>query len=428
MQGDVDDPVATDNPAEGVTLTLSEATAAGVQLLSQKRLPQAEALLQAVVDADPENADALHFLGVLRAQQGRGDDAIDLMRRALTVNPQYADAWNNLGLLLRAMPHYSAALDAFDKAAQYGPHLLSAHLNRAQLLRRNGRLDESAAAFRRVLELDPTRTDTHRDLGNLLYRMGRSDEAAQVYANWCRVDPQHPIAAHMAAAHGVGPSPLRASVDYVRATFDRFAPGFDQNMTALQYHAPQLVADDVARIYAPERKLDVLDAGCGTGLCGPMLAPYARRLCGVDLSTVIIERAGQRGSYDELLVAELTDHLNSHLNQYDLIVAADTLVYFGSLDDVMAGAARALREAGHLVFTVERLNASSEGPDNAAGFFLNPHGRYSHTESYLRCSIAAAGFEMVSLRSDTLRLENSVPVEGFVVAARRNQVVDRKDA
>lgn len=423
MQGDVEDPVATDAPAEAMTLTLAEATAAAVRLLGQKRLPQAEPVLQAVIDADPENADALHFLGVLRAQQGRGDDAIALIRRALDANPRYADAWNNLGLLLRAMPHYSAALEAFDKAAEYDPHLLVAHLNRAQLLRRRGQLDESAAAFRRVLELDPTRSDVYRDLGNLLYRMGHLDEAAEVYGNWSRIEPQNPVAAHMAAAYRTGPSPLRASDDYVRATFDRFAPAFDQNMMALEYRAPALVTTEVARTYAPQHELDVLDAGCGTGLCGPMLAPYARRLIGVDLSEEMIIRALQRGPYDELHLAELTEHLKSNARKYDLIVAADSLIYFGLLNELMAAASEALRDEGHLVFTVERLGEGSGGAKIASDFFLNPHGRYSHAEPYLRRCVAAAGFELVSLRSDILRQENSAPVDGFVVTARKSRVM-----
>ena len=38
------------------------------------------------------------------------------------------------------------------------------------------------------------------------------------------------------------------------------------------------------------RSLDVLDAGCGTGLCGPLVAPYARRLVGVDLSEAMLAR------------------------------------------------------------------------------------------------------------------------------------------
>jgi predicted TPR repeat methyltransferase len=414
------EPVATtESSPPTATLTLEEATATAVQLLNEGRLPQAEALLQAVISADAENADAHNFLGVLRAQQGRGDDAIQLIRRALEVSPEYADAWNNLGLLLRAIPNYSAALEAFDKAVEYGPHLLQAHLSRARLHRRAGRFDEALAAFRCALKIDPTHSETHQAIGNLLNRMNRFDDAAEAFSDWHRIDPSHPIAAHLAAAHRIGAVPARASDAYVRTTFDRFAPGFDQNMEIIQYRAPQLLAAAIKDLYRQDGHLDVLDAGCGTGLCGSELAPYARRLVGVDLSQAMVERARQRGTYDELIVAELTNYLVSQRVKYDLIVSADTLVYFGALDEVIAAAAGALREGGHLLFTVERFEPAAGSTGPAADFFLNPHGRYSHREAYLRRCIASAGLELAGLNSETLRREKDVPVDGLVVVARK---------
>lgn len=414
------EPVASESPPPVATLTLEEATATGVKLLSVGQLVQAEALLQAVIEANTESADAHHFLGVLRARQGRGDEAIQLIRRALELSPEYADAWNNLGLLLRAIPNYSAALEAFDKAVEYGPHLVQAHMSRARLHRRAGRFDEALAAFRCALEIDPALSEAHQALGNLLHRMNRFDDAAEAFSNWHRIDPSHPVAAHLAAAHRIGAVPARASDDYVRTTFDRFAPGFDQNMEVIQYRAPQLLAAAIRDLYRPDRHLVVLDAGCGTGLCAIELAPYARRLVGVDLSQAMVEKARHRGTYDELIVAELTNYLVSQRVKYDLIVSADTLVYFGALDDVIAAAAGALREGGHLLFTVERFEpvAGSTGP--AADFFLNPHGRYSHGEAYLRRCIASAGLELAGLNPETLRREKDVPVDGLLVVARKS--------
>ena len=53
----------------------------------------------------------------------------------------------------------------------------------------------------------------------------------------------------------------------------------------------------------------MLDAGCGTGLCGPLIAPYARRLVGVDLSERMLAQARARDVYDELVKGELTAYL-----------------------------------------------------------------------------------------------------------------------
>ena len=59
----------------------------------------------------------------------------------------------------------------------------------------------------------------------------------------------------------------------------------------------------------PSKSLDVLDAGCGTGLCGPLVAPYARRLSGVDLSAGMLARAKEKNVYDALVQGELTEYL-----------------------------------------------------------------------------------------------------------------------
>ena len=75
--------------------------------------------------------------------------------------------------------------------------------------------------------------------------------------------------------------PARASNGFVERTFDGFAASFESKLERLSYRAPALVAAMIEEAGVERAKrLDVLDAGCGTGLCGPLLAPYARRLVG----------------------------------------------------------------------------------------------------------------------------------------------------
>ena len=71
-------------------------------------------------------------------------------------------------------------------------------------------------------------------------------------------------------------------------------------------------------------------------VCGALVAPYARRLLGVDLSAKMIAHAQERKVYDSLVKSELTTYLRDVRAAYDVIVSADTLVYFGPLEDVIA--------------------------------------------------------------------------------------------
>ena len=159
----------------------------------------------------------------------------------------------------------------------------------------------------------------------------------------------------------------------------------------------------------------MLDAGCGTGLCGPGLRERAKRLVGVDLSREMLKRAAGRGVYDELVEAELTDYLNRSLAMFDLIVAVDTLNYFGVLESVFQAARRALRSGGRLVFTLE----AAETEDAAAGYRLNPHGRYSHARTYVEDALDSAQLTLSRVSTAVLRTEGGRAVNGWIVAAVR---------
>jgi predicted TPR repeat methyltransferase len=212
--------------------------------------------------------------------------------------------------------------------------------------------------------------------------------------------------------------PERASDAYVASTFDDFAHSFDNQLAGLQYRAPALVGDAVrALLGEPKADLEILDAGCGTGLCAPILAPFARRLVGVDLSGGMLAKAQARGGYQDLHKAELTAFMQAHVQRFDLIVSADTLCYFGDLIAVSRVALDTLKPGGWLVFTVEALAEpqSSAGP----GFKLTPFGRYGHTREHVQHALAAAGFEGIALEEAVLRKEAAEPVRGYVVCARR---------
>src|SRR4029450_12104702 len=117
--------------------------------------------------------------------------------------------------------------------------------------------------------------------------------------------------------------------------------------------------------------LPIRDAGCGTGLCAPFLSPYAQALVGVDLSANMLEKARVRGLYTQLVKGELVQFLRTQAPQ-DIVVSADTLCYFGRLEEAIQAMHGALRPGGHAVFTLEAHEAEGE-------YRLNPHGRYSHS-------------------------------------------------
>ncbi len=376
---------------------------------------EAVSLLQQAVTIDPAYAAAHNNLGNVLKLTGRIDEAEAAYRRVLELAPEHADAWNNLGIVHRLKDRPKEAEEALRQAIRFNPKLVDAYYNLGRLLDSLRRFEEAVPLLQQVLKLNPNYWLTYERLGFLMYIVGRKDDAMEVYRTWLKLTPDHPVALHMLAACSGENVPARASDHYIRTLFDGHATSFDHNLIEqLHYRAPQLVTDALTRCYgAGDAGLDVLDAGCGTGLCGPLVKPLARSLVGVDLSPKMLAQARGREVYDELIEAELTAFLEDRPDAYDLIVSADTLCYFGQLADFSRTAAGALRPGGRLVFTVERLDDTEDTP----GFSITVSGRYAHGEHYLRETLTAAGFTVESLDRADLRMETGRPVAGVVVTA-----------
>jgi predicted TPR repeat methyltransferase len=383
----------------------------------QGRLPQAEAIYLELLRANANDADALHYLGVVRMSQGKAQEAHELLKRALTLAPRNPDAWNSMGNISLGTNDRFAEL-AYLSATEIKPGYAEAWYNLGNLYRRLQRREDAVKAYRRVIDLNPRFAGAYENTALLLLKLGRADLTAEVFQRWLQVEPENPVARHMAAAYSgsAGGAPARAEDGYVTTMFDRFAENFDATLAGLGYAAPKLLMTALSDVIpVAERRLVILDAGCGTGLCGPLLRSSARRLVGVDLSGGMITKARERGVYDDLHEAELVAFMRAHASEYHLIISADTLVYFGAIEEALAAAAGALNTGGVMAFTLE-----AEPAESAEKFRLHASGRYSHGALYVREGLKTAGFEIVSFEPGVLRQEAGKDVAGHVIVARKS--------
>ncbi|MCQ4161043.1 methyltransferase domain-containing protein, partial [Roseomonas sp. GC11] len=214
------------------------------------------------------------------------------------------------------------------------------------------------------------------------------------------------------AALGQGAVPERAPAAYVRDLFDQYAPRFTEDLTQrLGYRTPQaLAALLVAQGLAADASRDVLDLGCGTGLSGLALAPFARRLEGLDLSPRMLAEAARLGCYAALHEADLLDFLPRHPAAWDLVAAADVLNYLGNLAPALAATAAALRPGGLAAFSIET--------GDQAPYALGEGMRYRHHPAHLRGLCAAAGLVVQAEAEAVLRQERGVPVPGLLLVLR----------
>ena len=373
------------------------------------------AAINRALELDPRYADACNNLGNIYRECGQFDEALAAYERAVAILPGHADAWNNIGVMRSGRLQFEEAEKAYARAVEIDPRHPAAWQNRGNLAARAEKFEMSIAAFRSAIALRPGDARAFDGLSRTLYRAGRIDEAIAVYHEWLAVDPENAVARHMLAACTGAAAPERASDKFVRDTFDAFAGSFDRVLDQLGYRAPALISGFLDReVPATEPALVIADAGCGTGLCAEFLRRRATRLVGVDLSPGMLTQARARKAYDELIESELAAWLSGRDHEFDLIVSADTLCYFGALEEAMAGTARALRPGGRVVFTVERAT------DDVSEYHLDPTGRYSHAENYVRKVLAAAGLESIAIEHVVLRRERGKEVQGLLASARRS--------
>jgi len=170
-----------------IAQTLQEA----VSLHQQGRLREAEKLYMRALKAAPDNFDALHLLGLIKAQSGQMGEAYRLMSAALTINPNAPDALINIANVLHALKRDTEALECLDKALAARPGDLEALLYRANALSTLNRPQEALACFDAALARDPGRGDARLNRGSVLATMGRHAQALSDFDAVLAQTPNH---------------------------------------------------------------------------------------------------------------------------------------------------------------------------------------------------------------------------------------------
>jgi predicted TPR repeat methyltransferase len=270
---------------------------------------------------------------------------------------------------------WSAAADLFEQALERAPEWAAAWFALGEAQEKLGDLDAAARAFREALVADPA------DAQGAMARL---------------------------ALIGQGDAPRALPQAYVARLFDDYAPRFDKHLTDnLGYRAPALIAEALTAVAPGRRFASVLDLGCGTGLMGEALRGRADRLAGVDLSAAMIAKARERGLYDRLVIGDAVAMLGREPSGvFDLIVAADALVYTGDLAPLFAAVPTAL--------TADRLFAFSVETCEGDGFKLEPAMRFAHSRSYVETKAREVGLRPLLVQSASTRREAGADAPGLI--------------
>jgi predicted TPR repeat methyltransferase len=282
-----------------------------------------------------------------------------------------------------------------------------------------GDLSGAADILVQTVELAPRFATAWFALGAIRDQLGDRDGAVAAFGHARDADPEDYHGARLQLARlGSGDATPAMTETYVRRLFDQYAGRYDESLTErLSYRGPILLRDAIQALMddrgLPMHFAGMLDLGCGTGLGGAAVRPFADRLIGVDLSPAMVAQASAKGLYDRVTAASIEPFLADEIragSKYDLVIAADVFVYVNDLASIIVTAARVLAQRGLLAFTVETHAGD--------GVKLLPTLRYAHGEAYIRTVLDKSDLTPLQIAKSSVRKEKGVPVDSLIVVAQ----------
>jgi predicted TPR repeat methyltransferase len=393
-------------------------------LLKEGDFDNAAACYKKALDLEPGSAQAHKGLGDALSKKRDLARAAQAYQKAIWFDPDFVEAHIALGSVMQTQGNTGQAAASYQRAVAIRPEHAGAQMGLGDAFEQLGRIDEAIACYRRAVAISPESSAPHQFLGNALRGRGDLQEAVECYKRVVALDPKNPVRHLLAAA--TGSNSERAPREYVEQLFDEYANKFDSHLVkVLSYNVPENLPRLLRPYYDPASgKWAILDLGCGTGLSGMAMAPYARQLVGVDVSAKMLDKARERKVYNRLEYLDMVTMMEGEAAaSYDVVLAADVFVYMGQLDGLAAEVQRVLRPGGLFAFSVESLDAvadTSAALPDARGYELNVTGRYAHSIAYLDRLAAHNRFETLSTAGIHVRLHRGQPIQGYMVLWRRS--------
>ena len=393
----------------------------------------------------PQDPRMFVLAGVMAEKSGSINGAFEALRKAVELSPSYGPAILELALLLARQNQFQEAVEWAERVAAQEPNnplvlagvvdiahraghteMAVRHLRRGlvmvpgdvqlrRLLARDlgslGQVDESLETWGALIDENPADVEARVGRVKTLIAEGRSTEAKQDTEALLAEAPDDVVYAYYNdIAHGRTPPQQPPSLS--RSLYDGMASLYDQHIVrGLQYRLPMRVAEALLAQH-PDKKFNLLDLGCGTGLLGVCLGRLDGYLIGVDISHGMIEQATRHHVYDKFHNVDIHDALaETPDSQYEVITALDVFIYLGALDVAIPNALRILTPGGQLIFSCE------SAPEDGADLILQNNSRYAHKRSHVQALCQSAGFANVKLEDLVLRSEDGVDVLGFLVTA-----------
>jgi protein O-GlcNAc transferase len=172
-------------------ITIEQAMNLALQHHQAGRLAEAETIYRQILALQPNEPDAMHFLGVLANQTGKPQVGVELIGRAIALRPGVPEYHNNIGVALMELARFDEAINHYRTALHIRPTYAEAHNNLGNALRENGQPEAAIAEFQTAIHFKPENPEPYNNLGNVLKDQNRLDEAVVAYQRSVKVKPDY---------------------------------------------------------------------------------------------------------------------------------------------------------------------------------------------------------------------------------------------
>lgn len=324
----------------------------------------------------PDHTDTLVNRSAVALKQGEKEVAVDYLNKVLAIAPQHILALTNLAAIYFSEGNFEEAKRHYYDLLVLDPDYYTAHFNLAVMYMEQKKWHQAQIHLHHLVTYYSQSKEVHINYAAVLLKLKHKEQAILQYQEALKLEPNNLSVQYILSALTGSTTPHRAPEDYLISLFDQYAGKFDKELLEnLQYKTPQLLKESLLSLLLPNQFYTILDLGCGTGLCGEQFKSGAKKIVGIDISPKMIAVCKAKAIYDELIVADLIKGFQQLNEKFQIILAADVLVYFGHLEDLFETVFQRLEEKGLFAFSIEK--------GDTYPFALQETGRYAHHPNYI---------------------------------------------
>ena len=361
---------------------------------------------------EPEHFPSLYNLGAICFERKLYDKALEYYNRAHSCDLNDLDCCYNLGLTHFHLGDYEEAASCYEQVLLKTPEDAALYNTLGTVYRHLNDYKKAVKYHQKALDLKPDYGNALTNLAIVFQILGNTRKAITCFERSVELGYDVESAEYMITAL-TGGSRSSAPRSYVERLFDNYAVDFDKSLVkGLNYDVPaKLYALHESLFHSNTKYRHVIDLGCGTGLAGEQFRDVAVTLTGVDLSSKMIEQSKRKGIYNNLHHDDTVDFLKNSTSSYDLVLAADVIVYIGEIDPLFSAVADKISPNGLFLFSIEE----NEGE----GYRLRQSGRYAYNRKYIKEISVKHGFLVEYAWSTNLRKEKDEWIKGCLFALKK---------